>query len=87
MRIEKANADIVGEAIENAYKQREIDAIIPGAIVVHRKDGTIGRCARSTFGISVCFAIKGGRGQTIGDYPHFVAQHWRLATARGATLF
>ncbi|WP_336638437.1 hypothetical protein [Lysinibacillus fusiformis] len=80
MRIEKVDVDMVGEAIESAFKQREIDAIIPGAIVVHRKDGTIGRCARSTFGISVCYAIKGGRGQTIGDYPHFVAQHWRLAT-------
>lgn len=65
MRIEKAN---------------EIDAIIPGAIVVHRKDGTIGRCARSMFGISVCLRNKHGFGQTIGDYPHFVAQHWRLAT-------
>ncbi|WP_427110877.1 hypothetical protein [Lysinibacillus xylanilyticus] len=58
----------------------EIDAIIPGAIVVHRKDETIGRCAKSTFGISVCYRTKRGHGQTIGDYPHFVAKHWRLAT-------
>ncbi|MFJ7665290.1 hypothetical protein ACIQXW_23310 [Lysinibacillus sp. NPDC097162] len=81
MRIEKTNADSVGDAIKSVAKQREIDAIIPGAIIVHRKKGTIGRCARSSFGISVCFAINGGRGQTIGDYPHFVAQHWRLADA------
>lgn len=80
MRIEKTNAYMVGKAIESAVKQREIDAINPGAIVVHRKKGIIGRCAYSSFGISVCYAINGGRGQTIGDYPHFVAQHWRLAT-------
>lgn len=80
MSIEKAKANVVGAAIDQVVKQQEVDAIVPGAIVVHRKNGTIGRCAYSSFGISVCYAIKGGRGQTIGDYPHFVAKHWRLAT-------
>ncbi|MGY3188751.1 hypothetical protein [Lysinibacillus sp. TE18511] len=80
MKIEKVNANIVRNAIQSVVRQREIDAIIHGAIVVHRKDGIIGRCAKSSFGISVCYRHKDRFGQTIGDYPHFVAQHWRLAT-------
>jgi len=68
-------------------EKAEIDAIVPGAIVVHRKDGSIGRCVRTTFGISVCYRTERGHGQTFGDYPHFVAQHWRLATDEGVRRY
>lgn len=55
--------------------------VAQGNVVVHRVRGFIGICEESGNGISVRYKNMSGRfGRTIGDYPHFVAQHWRLAT-------
>ena len=57
----------------------------PGVIVVHRKDGDMGRLAHSTFGLSVCGRqyVEGYGNvhfQTLGEPAQVVAQYWRLAT-------
>lgn len=58
-----------------------VEHINAGNVVVHRVRGFIGICEESEYGISVRYKNMSGRyGRTIGDYPHFVAQHWRLAT-------
>lgn len=55
--------------------------IAQGNVVVHRVRGFIGICEASEYGISVRYKNMSGRfGRTIGDYAHFVAKHWRLAT-------
>ena len=57
----------------------------PGAIVVHRKDGDMGRLAYSTFGLSVCGRqyVEGygnAHFQTLGEPVDVVSKHWRIAT-------
>ena len=81
MKIASTPVALIAKTLIQSATQREINAMRPGVIVANRKDGTLGRCARSTFGISVCYRTKNGvHGQTIGDYPHYVAKHWRIAT-------
>lgn len=66
----------------------------PGDIVIH-KNGTIGKIAYSTFGLSVLYTIvddKYGkvRGQTLGEPAEIVAKYWRKANddeiTKGGTL-